>query len=133
MLIGNRKPLIPILKIDVTAFAACCSTFRILSRAAAKAASARLRALGANRVQPDWARRAETCERCPLRVVRRGVSYCGRPLLERVARDKHLEGCGCPTVAKAKTPGEHCPLNTRHRPATTDTTCDCKWCAAITG
>src|SRR5262249_40397117 len=114
----------------VTAFSTCCSNFRTLSRAAAKAASAKLRQLGAARVQPDWSRRATVCERCPLRVIRRGISYCGRPLLERVDRDEAVEGCGCPTVAKAKTPGEHCPLNRTNDPAIGGPSCDCKWCAS---
>jgi hypothetical protein len=116
----------------VASFAACCSSFRTLTRAAAKAASAKLRQMGVARVEPEWSRRAAVCEQCPLRVVRRGVSYCGRPFLERVDRDETVDGCGCPTVAKARTPGEHCPLNTRNRAALTDrSTCDCKWCVAV--
>ena len=110
----------------------CCTEgFRSLSRAAAKAAKARLRAMGLGANAPDWQRRAETCERCPLRVVRHNVSYCGRPLLERVDRDVETEGCGCPTHAKAKSPDEHCPLDRANRAALVIAgNCNCKWCRA---
>jgi hypothetical protein len=106
--------------------------FAALSRAAAKSAAARLRNL---RVLParsrvDWTARAAACERCPMRVISRGVSYCGSPFLENVRRDPVLDGCGCPTIAKSKDPGEHCPLNARHQPASPyGQGCDCKWCA----
>ena len=74
--------------------------------------------------------RAEICERCPLRVVQCGKSYCGKPYLQQIDRDPAVDGCGCPCRAKAKDPAEHCPLSTRHHPATkTATGCDCKWCA----
>lgn len=112
-------------------FASCCTgMLATLSRAAARAAGAKLRALGALGVHPDWARRAASCERCPLRVIRGGTTYCGRPFLDRPARTPHEEGCGCPTVAKAKDPGEHCPLDVRNRPAETTAGggCTCKWC-----
>ena len=107
----------------------CTGGFRTLSRAAAKAATARLRAMGLGATAPDWAPRAEICERCPLRVVRHNVSYCGRPLLERVDRDVETEGCGCPTHAKAKAPDEHCPLDRSNRAAFVIAgNCNCKWC-----
>jgi hypothetical protein len=82
----------------------------------------------------EWSARAAICERCPLRVIRRGVSYCGKPLLERVEREVH-EGCGCPTRDKAKDPKEHCPVDVRHRAAAPANRgargCNCKWCAAV--
>jgi hypothetical protein len=103
--------------------------FAALSRAAAKSASARLRNLGVLRGRVDWATRAATCERCPLRVVAGGTSYCGTPFLRKVNRDAALDGCGCPTIAKAKDPREHCPVNARHQAAQTSRLgCDCKWC-----
>jgi len=118
----------------VSAFTACCANpFKTLSRAAAKAASARWRSVGLSRVHPDWARRASTCETCPLRVVRRGVSYCGRPFLSQIDRDPVMDGCGCPTIDKAKSPEEHCPLDARHQPATANigaALCSCKWCVS---
>src|SRR5258708_38824896 len=107
---------------------ACCGTFKVLSRAAAKSAASKLRRAGLLPVRVDWSQRAETCERCPLRVVRKGVSFCGRPFFEQVDRDNATDGCGCPTHEKAKDPGEHCPLNTRHQPAVSGSNCDCKWC-----
>lgn len=108
----------------------CAGGFRTLSRAAAKAAKARLREMGVGAVAPDWERRAEQCERCPMRVIRLNISYCGRPLLQRVDRDVETEGCGCPTRAKAKSPEEHCPLDRSNRAATSsEGRCNCKWCA----
>lgn len=112
---------------------ACCdrnSTFARLSRAAAKAAGDRLRQMGLLGVRINWAARAEACERCPLRVVHRNISYCGRPFLEKVDRDDALDGCGCPTLAKARDPAEHCPLDPSHRPARRIAgRCTCKWCS----
>jgi hypothetical protein len=82
-------------------------------------------------VEPTWAQRAAICERCPLRVVHRGVSYCGRPLTQQVERDLAADGCGCPTKDKAKSPEEHCPLAMNHRPAIKiGDRCNCKWCVA---
>ena len=109
--------------------------FAALSRAAAKSASAKLRQMRVLPSRRDWPARAATCERCPLRVVSAGVSYCGTPFLRKVDRDPLVDGCGCPTIAKAKDPVEHCPLNARHhRAASTGGggggECDCKWCAA---
>jgi|SRR5688572_23610993 len=104
--------------------------FAALSRAAAKSAAARLRSLGVLREKSDWPARAAACERCPLRVISRGLSYCGSPFLENVRRDPVMHGFGCPTIAKAKDPREHCPLNARHQPAdASGGGCNCKWCA----
>src|SRR4051812_22297787 len=114
----------------------CCSTsaFKALSRAAAKSAAAHLRQIGVGSVQPDWASRAQLCERCPLRVVSKGISYCGDPFLEQIDRDPQLHGCGCPTRAKAKSPSEHCPLDRRHQPAQKIAdNCNCKWCQLSAG
>ena len=111
----------------------CCgglgTSFRALSRAAAKSAAAKLRGAGLLPLRVDWAGRAQICERCPLRVIRKGISYCGNPFLDQIDRDPTTEGCGCPTRDKAKSPSEHCPLTTHNRPAhTTAGQCNCKWC-----
>jgi hypothetical protein len=106
------------------------SSFRSISTAMAKAAAARLRGMGALRTSVDWAGRAAVCERCPLRVVRGGVSYCGTPFLHQIDRDPTIDGCGCPTRDKARAPGEHCPINDRHLAASREGgRCSCKWCA----
>jgi hypothetical protein len=114
----------------MTGSPACCRiAFATLSRAAANAVSARLRRMGIGASASNWAARAAVCERCPMRVIRAGVSYCGRPLLEQVQRDPAIDGCGCPTRQKARAPDEHCPLDSRHRPASRlSTGCNCKWC-----
>jgi hypothetical protein len=105
--------------------------FAALSRAAAKSAAAKLRSLRVLAVRHDWPARATICERCPKRVVSAGVSYCGTPFLHNVQRNSALDGCGCPTVAKAKDPHEHCPVNEYHLPARrVGSLCNCKWCAA---
>ncbi len=110
-------------------FSRCCSGFVTLSRAAAKAGAARLRRAGIGAVSADWIDRASICERCPLRVIHRGVSYCGSPLLSKIDRDVTSDGCGCPCREKAKSPTEHCPLDRYHRAAVLDgETCNCKWC-----
>src|SRR5688572_7151153 len=115
----------------MSAFSCCASTFASLSRAAAKSAASRLRRLGLLPESVDWARRATVCEGCHLRVVQRGVSYCGRPFLVSVTRDMAVEGCGCPTRAKAKSPDEHCPLDWGQRSARQlPDGCTCKWCNA---
>ena len=62
-------------------------------------AASRLRRIGVLTESVDWARRASACEACPLRVIQKGVSYCGRPLLRRVERVAAEEGCGCPCRA----------------------------------
>jgi hypothetical protein len=90
----------------------CASTrFADISRAMAASASARLRRLGLREVAPNWSQRAQICETCPLRVVRRQISYCGMPYLSKITRDPTTDGCGCPTLEKAKSPTESCPRN----------------------
>ena len=101
-----------------------------LARAAGKAATSKLRLVGAVAEAEDWPVKAAVCERCPLRVVQCNVSYCGRPLLKQVVRDPVQHGCGCPTRAKAKDPSEHCPITARHEASTGDANCQCKWCDA---
>src|SRR5689334_19292682 len=114
----------------MSAFACCQSMFATLSKAAAKAASARLRGMSLLPTRRDWAARAAVCERCHLRVLHRGVSYCGRPFLELIDRDLATDGCGCPTHDKAKSPDEHCPLDVRNQAAqSTRAHCNCKWCS----
>ena len=109
----------------------CCrSAFASLSRAAAKSGAARLRRLGLLPARVDWAARASVCERCPMRVVRCGVSYCGTPFLRMPLRDPVTDGCGCPTREKARDPNEHCPIDPRHAEAIrSDEDCTCKWFA----
>jgi len=116
----------------MTCFTCARSTiWRDLSRAAAKASSAKFRQIRLAPTSPLWAQRAEICERCPMRFVRQGKSYCGRPFLSRIERDPSVDGCGCPTHDKAKDPSEHCPLTPGNRPASHAGAagCDCKWCA----
>jgi hypothetical protein len=114
----------------MSVFSGCCGVLATLSRAAAKSTAARLRRLRIGSVHPHWVRRASVCEQCPLRVISCGQSYCGRPLLEHVRRDPVIDGCGCPTIAKAKDPAEHCPLDAHHRRARSMAgRCSCKWCA----
>ena len=98
----------------------------------AKAAGARLRNLGLLQTASGWTARAAVCERCPMRIVSRNVSYCGKPYFSQIDRDPTVDGCGCPTREKAKSPDEHCPINQRSLPAnaTRDARCDCKWCMA---
>jgi len=111
-------------------FTACCSSFAIFSRAAARYAGAIARRAGAAKVHPQWTTRAALCEQCPLRVGVGKVSYCGQPLHRKPDRDVAEEGCGCPTREKAKSPSEHCPLTPLHRAAQSgEGRCDCKWCA----
>lgn len=118
----------------MVAFLCCGSTFASLSRAAAKSAASRLRRLGIIREAADWSRRASVCETCPMRVIHRGTSYCGRPFLQQIDRDPAEHGCGCPTIAKAKDPHEHCPLDWRHHAARLlPEGCSCKWCNVYGG
>ncbi len=80
----------------------------------------------------DWVARATACERCPLRVVKCGVSYCGTPFAGMPVRDPGIDGCGCPTREKARDGAEHCPIDTSHQPARTiDGDCTCKWCMLV--
>jgi hypothetical protein len=114
----------------MSAFACCQSAFAALSKAAAKAATARLRRLSVLPTRRDWPARAAICERCHMRVLHRGVSYCGRPFLHDIDRDAALDGCGCPTHEKAKSPDEHCPIDANNQPAQEiDRRCNCKWCS----
>jgi hypothetical protein len=110
----------------------CCQNgFAALSRAAAKAGSARLRRMSLLPVKQNWASRAAVCERCHMRVLHGDVSYCGKPFLRQIDRDPAADGCGCPTREKAKSPDEHCPLDPANRPAQMiDQRCTCKWCQA---
>ncbi|QOV87296.1 hypothetical protein [Humisphaera borealis] len=103
--------------------------FAVLSRAAAKSASARLRNMGVLRVSNDWRRRLNVCGGCPLHSVVNGVAHCGKPLLTQIRR-RPEQGCGCPVEAKARRPGEHCPVTASHAPSSSDGACDCKWCTA---
>ena len=113
-------------------FSTCCGTLQLLSRSAAKSAAARLRQIGVGSTYPDWPIRAEICETCPLRRTYRGISHCGSPLLRQIHREPHIDGCGCPTIAKAKSAAEHCPLDAHHQPATqTPHGCNCKWCVKV--
>jgi len=77
----------------------------------------------------DWQTRAAVCERCHLRHVKCGISYCGRPLVNLPFRDEAVDGCGCPCREKAKRPGEHCPIDAHALAAHRDQSgCSCKWC-----
>jgi hypothetical protein len=68
-----------------------------------------------------------------MRVIVKGVSHCGRPFTQQIRRDPAIDGCGCPTIAKAKDPGEHCPVDNAFRPATNaEGHCTCRWCAKET-
>jgi hypothetical protein len=113
----------------MSALSCCTSAFATLSRAAAKSAASRLRRMGLLSASADWARRATICESCPMRIIDRGISFCGRPLLQRVDREPSIHGCGCPCREKAKSPNEHCPLDWRHHPSQIRMDgCTCKWC-----
>ena len=113
----------------------CCrGAFAALSRAAAKSGASRLRRLGLLPTRVDWVARATVCERCPMRVVSCGVSYCGTPFLRMPLRDPVTDGCGCPTREKARDAAEHCPIDGSHNEAATvDGTCTCKWCSVAQG
>ena len=64
-----------------------------------------------------------------MRVIQCGKSYCGKPFLQLVNRDEALDGCGCPTLAKAKDPEEHCPVDPAFQAShIIDGRCTCKWC-----
>jgi hypothetical protein len=99
--------------------------------AARKAAGSLIRRYGLAPVAQGWEIKAALCERCHLRVAQCSVSYCGKPYLRQIDRDPSVDGCGCPCHEKAKTPGEHCPLDGQNRPSvTSDSACNCKWCTA---
>jgi len=91
-----------------------------------------VRDLTGGSVHPQWQERMEACERCPMRVVQCGKSYCGKPLLKQVEREEHLDGCGCPTRAKARDTQGHCPRTAGYaEPTTTKASCDCVWCSTL--
>jgi hypothetical protein len=102
---------------------------RYFLEALGKFATARLRQVGAAQVYPQWEDRAEVCERCALRVVSCGMSFCGNPFLKQLDRDPAIDGCGCPCRDKAKSPGEHCPVDAHYQAAEhVEGECNCKWC-----
>jgi hypothetical protein len=117
----------------VSLLSTCCHGFARLSRAAAKVASAKLRAAGVGR-SVDPARRQVrlgVCQSCPVAQIDKGRVYCGRPLLNKIVRDPAIDGCGCPILAKANDPTEHCPINASYRAARPHPGgCDCRWCEA---
>jgi len=122
-------PITVFMSVLNSALSCCGNVLASLSRAAAKAAGARLRRMGLLRQAVDWRQRAEICEMCPLRVIHRGISYCGRPFLHQIDRDPAEDGCGCPTLEKARSPDEHCPRDWRNRPSRRyPDGCTCKWC-----
>jgi hypothetical protein len=106
------------------------NSFRSISLAMAKGAAARMRRMGIVPTAVEWTARAAICEGCPMRVLRGGVTYCGTPFLRLIDRDPAVDGCGCPTRDKAKSPDEHCPVD-RHfqRPVRVGERCNCRWCA----
>jgi len=96
-----------------------------------KAGGSWKRRLGLTGPASGWESRAAVCERCHLRVIQCGVSYCGKPFLHQILRTDAIDGCGCPCQEKAKTPGEHCPLDIHNHPANhAKNPCNCKWCNA---
>jgi hypothetical protein len=104
---------------------------RYFLEALGKFATARLRQVGAIRAYPEWEARAEVCERCALRVVSCGKSFCGNPFLKQIERDPAVDGCGCPCRDKAKSAGEHCPITEHYHAAEKHgEMCNCKWCTA---
>jgi len=101
-----------------------------LASAAKKAIASFGRRFGVLEIAEGWETKAAMCERCHLRVLKCGVSYCGKPYLSQIDRKPAIDGCGCPCHEKAKTPGEHCPLDLRHLPAIRHgENCTCKWCS----
>lgn len=132
-----RAPAMPItshMSVLNSALSCCGSVLAALSRAAAKSAAAQLRRLGLLQRALDWRQRAEICELCPLRVVHKGTSYCGRPFLHQIDRDPAEDGCGCPTIEKARSPREHCPRDWHNRPSRQlPDGCTCKWCNPYAG
>jgi hypothetical protein len=107
---------------------------RRLTAALYRFGSARLRRVGVGETHPDWQKRAEICEYCPMRAIRCGVSYCGKPFLQLIDRDPSIDGCGCPFHDKAKSPSEHCPIDRRGQPARHSASdCSCKWCNLRSG
>jgi len=111
----------------------CCPSpvWKSLSKAAARAAGARMRAVGVLRSADNWRTRLAICRTCLLRTVSNGVSLCGPPYLRQLHRTP-ADGCGCRCEDKAKRPAEHCPLTIQGRPLPTPhpAACTCQWCAA---
>lgn len=125
---GDERPIIIHMAISQTT----SGRFGHLSGALYRYLWARLRNIGLKSTHPQWKERATLCERCHLRVIKCGVSYCGNPLLEQIEREPAVDGCGCPCRDKAKSPGEHCPIDLRHQAARkTASGCSCKWCRTL--
>lgn len=113
--------------------AAARSTYQILLHAGVKKLRSLVRSVGGVPTYPGWQARAEICARCPVAVTIKGHLYCGRPLLSDLHR-RPEEGCGCPILAKAKDPAEHCPVSPQllaaSQGASPSSPCACKWCSA---
>lgn len=101
-----------------------------LSLAGVKRVRSVFRDVGVGRVHADWQERVDICSRCPLCVVDRKHAFCGKPFLSKIDREEATDGCGCPIVAKAKDPTEHCPRDRVYNPSTKDSACQCMWCTA---
>jgi hypothetical protein len=114
----------------MTALIVASDRIPTLRQALGKFAMARLRRVGVGTVHPNWEERAAVCERCPMRVIRCGVSYCGKPFAQQIDRDPVMDGCGCPCREKAQSPSEHCPIDSHHQAAERGEICTCKWCQA---
>lgn len=114
-----------------------CQPLLTLARAGAKKAASLVRALGMTGVHPAWEARTQICVRCPIATSTPKGLFCGPPLLTQLNR-RPEQGCGCPVLAKAKDPEEHCPVDAGltgvpdPRP-TPPTPCPCKWCRAGAG
>lgn len=105
------------------------SALAVLSSAALKKTAAIFRSLGAAAQYPDWQGRTEVCARCPIAQREGRQVYCGKPLLHQIERRAEM-GCGCPVVAKAQDPAEHCPVTEQLVEAVGREPCGCKWCVA---
>ena len=104
----------------------------VLTSAAIKKTASLFRSFGGSSFHPDWEARASVCARCPIAHRHGKHLYCGKPLIHQPVRPPEA-GCGCPIIAKAQDPAEHCPLTAQYLPTDlpTDTTsCPCQWCAA---
>ena len=108
------------------------AVFRQAIEALGRFATAQARRWGNGSIYPLWQVRAEVCETCTMRVVRCGVSYCGKPYLQQVSRDPAVDGCGCPCRDKARSANEHCPIDRKYEAAVPlRRDCTCKWCMRI--
>jgi hypothetical protein len=83
---------------------------RVFLHAGAKKAASLIRSLGLVGVHPQWQARTELCVRCPIATSTHKGLFCGQPFLTHPHR-KPEQGCGCPILAKAKDPKEHCPVD----------------------